>query len=174
APSAPAASTPPPGPRPAAVLPATATPAPPPPGAVNGGTFTQASLGDALTMQPLLAADAVSIDRISLMYEGLRARDPETLEFRPALAESWTLAPDNLGVTYTLREGLTWSDGRPLTAEDFKFTWDALTDPATSFPARGLLTSIAGLETPDARTLVFRFRQLSATAFLVTDLVPPI
>src|SRR5262249_11781653 len=55
-----------------------------------------------------------------------------------------------------------------------KFTWDTLTDPNTKFAARSLLTPIAGVEAPDARTLTFRFRQVSATAFLVTDLVPPI
>jgi peptide/nickel transport system substrate-binding protein len=149
-------------------------PEPTPAAERRGGTFTEPSVGDAVTMQPLVAADAVSIDRISLMFESLRTRDPQTLEFRPGLAAAWEFAPDSQSVTYTLRENLAWSDGHPLTADDIRFTWDALLDPDVRFPARGLLAGIAGVEAPDSRRITFHFRQVGATAFLWTDIIPPL
>lgn len=57
----------------------------------------------------------------TLQYEGLTSRD-EDFEIIPALAESWEASDDGLTYTYTLREGLLWSDGEPLTADDIAWT----------------------------------------------------
>ncbi|HET8740654.1 MAG TPA: ABC transporter substrate-binding protein [Acidimicrobiia bacterium] len=54
-------------------------------------------------------------------YEGLTTRD-ENLEIAPGLAESWDGSDDGLTYTYTLRDGLTWSDGEPITADDVVWT----------------------------------------------------
>ncbi len=53
------------------------------------------------------------------MFEGLTRNDPVTLEAEPGQAKSWEVTPDGLTYTFHLREGLTWSDGVPLTANDF-------------------------------------------------------
>src|SRR4051812_47591266 len=48
----------------------------------------------------------------------------------PELATSWSWAPDNKSLTFKLREGVTWHDGKPFTAKDVKCTWDLIQDKA--------------------------------------------
>lgn len=89
----------------------------------------------------------------------------------PGQAESYTLETDYAGCatcTFTLREGIQWSDGEPVEAEDFVAAWRRLADPANDLPDRYLMAIVAGydqvLETgdpsllevsaPDARTFV--------------------
>lgn len=56
-------------------------------------------------------------------YEGLTRENGMTGEVEPALAESWTISEDKKRVVFTLRQGLKWSDGHPLTADDVIFTY---------------------------------------------------
>lgn len=56
-------------------------------------------------------------------YEGLTREDGITGKVEPALAESWTISEDKQHVVFTLRDGLKWSDGQPLTADDVVFTY---------------------------------------------------
>lgn len=49
----------------------------------------------------------------------------------PGASEGWTISDDGLTYTFTLREGLKWSDGKPLTAEDFIYSWTRVLTPAT-------------------------------------------
>lgn len=56
-------------------------------------------------------------------YEGLTRENGVTGEIEPALAESWEISPDKKRVVFTLRQGLQWSDGHPLTADDVVFTY---------------------------------------------------
>ncbi|MEX0938156.1 MAG: peptide ABC transporter substrate-binding protein [Pirellulales bacterium] len=60
---------------------------------------------------------------INCLFEGLYRFHPETLEPMPALAERHTVSDDLKTYTFYLRPGLTWSDGSPLTAEDFRWSW---------------------------------------------------
>ncbi|MEO1377663.1 MAG: ABC transporter substrate-binding protein [Cyanobacteria bacterium J06635_10] len=57
------------------------------------------------------------------IYQGLVKENGITGELEPALAESWTISEDRLGITFTLRDGLKWSDGKPLTVDDVMFTY---------------------------------------------------
>lgn len=59
-----------------------------------------------------------------LTYEGLTTENPLTGETEPALAESWVISPDGKKITFTLRQGLRWSDGQPLTVDDVVFTYN--------------------------------------------------
>ncbi|AGA69537.1 ABC-type oligopeptide transport system, periplasmic component [Desulfitobacterium dichloroeliminans LMG P-21439] len=52
----------------------------------------------------------------------------------PGAAEKWETSPDGLTWTFHLREGLKWSDGSPLTAKDFVYSWKRVADPATAAP----------------------------------------
>ena len=47
----------------------------------------------------------------------------------PAMAESYTVSEDGTVYTFTLREGLKWSDGSPLTAKDFEYSWKRVLNP---------------------------------------------
>ena len=64
------------------------------------------------------------------LYEGLVIIDKDG-KVAPGQAESWTASPDGLIYTFKLRAGLKWSDGTPLTAEDFVYSWQRAVDPAT-------------------------------------------
>ncbi|NEP13335.1 MAG: ABC transporter substrate-binding protein [Symploca sp. SIO2C1] len=59
----------------------------------------------------------------SFIYEGLVTENGLTGSLEPALAESWEISSDRQRITFTLREGLKWSDGQPLTADDVVFTY---------------------------------------------------
>ena len=63
---------------------------------------------------------------------GLTTEDPQAHPI-PGMAERWTTSPDGLTWTFFLREAL-WSDGVPVTAEDFVFAWRRMLDPATAAP----------------------------------------
>ena len=58
-----------------------------------------------------------------LMYVGLIRENALTGELEPELAEKWEISPDKKKITFTVREGLKWSDGQPLTVDDVVFTY---------------------------------------------------
>src|SRR5690606_11072561 len=58
----------------------------------------------------------------NLQYSTLTDKAADDFETIPGLAESWETSDDGMTYTYTLREGLLWSDGEPLTAEDVVYT----------------------------------------------------
>jgi oligopeptide transport system substrate-binding protein len=60
---------------------------------------------------------------IAALAEGLVAKDPQTLEPVPAVAERWEISRDGKTYTFHLRENARWSNGDPLTAEDFVWSW---------------------------------------------------
>jgi len=89
----------------------------------------------------------------------------------PGAAESWTISDDGLTYTFTLRPDLKWSDGSPLTAEDFRWSVERVVTPATAsrfasffFPLENARQILAGeldpaeigVEIIDERTLVYR------------------
>ncbi|WP_412545424.1 peptide ABC transporter substrate-binding protein [Maricaulis sp. MIT060901] len=70
------------------------------------------------------------------VHAGLTEYGPDG-QLAPGLAERWEVTPDGLAWTFILREGLAWSDGRPLTAHDVAWSARRLVDPAQSFAALG-------------------------------------
>jgi len=65
------------------------------------------------------------------LFEGLTTRDASG-KIIPGMAESWDITPDGLTYTFHLRPGTKWSDGRPLTANDFVISWERTLNPATA------------------------------------------
>ncbi|MEP7053379.1 MAG: ABC transporter substrate-binding protein, partial [Pseudomonadota bacterium] len=63
------------------------------------------------------------------IFEGLTRRDAKSLEPVPGAAESWDVTPDGKTYTFHLRQNGQWSDGHPLTAQDFTYSWRRLQDP---------------------------------------------
>lgn len=80
----------------------------------------------------------------NLQYGTLTERAAADFSIQPGLAESWEVSPDGLTYTYTLRAGLTWSDGEPLTADDVVFTINTSRDQewANHFSATGSLDAV--------------------------------
>lgn len=167
------------------------TPTPP----VTGERLIRASLSsEPASLDPALATDTGTATVLTNLFEGL-TRDAGYGPF-PALAERWEI--DAAGTTYTfhLREGLRWSNGDPLTAEDFVYAWTRVLDPKIASPYAFQLSYIKGglafsesdphnpaayeaakaalgLKAPDARTLVVTleaptpyFAALTSTATL--------
>jgi oligopeptide transport system substrate-binding protein len=103
------------------------------------------------------------------LFEGLTAIDERTSQAIPAAAQSWECSKDGLTWTFHLREGLLWSNGDRLTADDFVQSWTRILSPAFAaeyayllYPIRGaeafnqgIDSSSAGLgiSAPDPRTL---------------------
>ncbi|MCC6314376.1 MAG: hypothetical protein IT337_10225, partial [Thermomicrobiales bacterium] len=77
----------------------------------------------------------------------------ETLGLIPDLAESWEVTPDGLGYTFTLREGLTFHNGDPLTSADVRYTYERTTNPDFASPHANKLALVDSFETPDERTV---------------------
>jgi peptide/nickel transport system substrate-binding protein len=93
-----------------------------------GGTFVEGIVGRPVSLNPLLA-DPYPVDRelVNLIFDGLVRRD-ENGQIAPALAEEWSISDDGLSLTFTLRDGLTWHDGQPVTSSDVAFTYGLLQD----------------------------------------------
>ena len=70
----------------------------------------------------------------------------------PGMATRWTTSPDGLTWTFYLREAL-WSDGVPVTAEDFVFAWQRLLDPRTAAPYAYFLYLVKNAEAINAGKL---------------------
>jgi oligopeptide transport system substrate-binding protein len=82
------------------------------------------------TLDPGLA-EALNDSNIQRdLFEGLVLLDKNS-KVVPALAESWTMSPDGLVYTFKLRADAKWSNGDPVTAEDFAWTWRRSVNPAT-------------------------------------------
>ncbi len=65
----------------------------------------------------------------SSLFEGLVTLDPDTLEPAPAVAESWDVSEDGLVYTFRLRGDAAWSNGDPVTAHDFVYSWRRILSP---------------------------------------------
>jgi len=66
---------------------------------------------------------------ITALLEGLVTEDPRTLEPMPGMAESWTISEDHKRYVFKMREDAKWSNGDPVTAHDFVYTWKRLISP---------------------------------------------
>jgi peptide/nickel transport system substrate-binding protein len=88
------------------------------------------------------------------ILEGLVTYDAE-LNPRPHLATSWTIAPDGRSITFVLRPGVRWQDGRDFTSADVAFSFLNL---LKKYHPRGRSTfaSLDAVETPDATTAILR------------------
>src|SRR5437868_7830565 len=94
----------------------------------------------------------------SLLYDGLMARNPD-LSLKPALAAAPPVTSDDgRTVTFTLRDGVKFHDGRPLTAKDVVYTYETLLAEKTNSPVRSDYSAIAKVSAPDAKTVVFSLK----------------
>ncbi len=88
----------------------------------NGGTLVDAQVSEPRTFNPVIVTDVSTGRVLGPIFEGLVEANYITGEIEPALAESWTLSTDKRAWTFTLRQGVRWSDGRPLVMDDVLFS----------------------------------------------------
>ncbi|MEK7681400.1 MAG: peptide ABC transporter substrate-binding protein, partial [Chloroflexota bacterium] len=79
---------------------------------------------------PALASDTTSSGIILEVFSGLVSFTPD-LQLVPYLAERWEVSPDAKTYTFFLRKNAKFHDGKPVTARDFKYSWDRIANPAT-------------------------------------------
>ncbi len=80
------------------------------------------------------------------LFEGLTTVHPKTLEVEPGVARSWDISEDGLRYTFHLDPAARWSNGDPLTAEDFLFSYERMLTPAMGAPYAYMLYCIRGAE----------------------------
>lgn len=73
--------------------------------------------------------NSFTVEVFGAMYENLLSMHPISLEYEPGLASSWIISDDKKTFTFTLDKKARWSDGRPITAHDVKWTFDTILDP---------------------------------------------
>lgn len=99
----------------------------------HGGTYTEGIVGYARFINPLLGYTDADKDMIGLVYSGLLKATPEG-RLIADLAKSWEVSDDGLTYTFILKDGLTFQDGKPLTADDIEFTITKAQDPLIKSP----------------------------------------
>jgi peptide/nickel transport system substrate-binding protein len=126
----------------------------------SGGRLVLSLRSEPKTLNPLTAADATSREVIGAMQSDLIHINRATQLTEPALAKSWKISPDGLQYTLTLRQGLRFSDGHPLDADDVLFTFRVYLDENVHATQRDLLI-VGGkpiiVRKLDSQTLVFQF-----------------
>jgi len=125
--------------------------------ATRGGTLTSSLRSEPKTFNRIVDRN-VPVELYSIMTGSKLVRfNRATQEVEPALAEKWSVSPDNLTYTLNLREGVTWSDGTPFTSADVLFSFQAIYDPrvesllASSLKINGKPLVVTA---PDPRTVV--------------------
>ncbi len=123
---------------------------------------------DLAGLDPHLATQASDYSVLSALFEGLVAEDPVDLHPVPGVAERWELSPDGLTYTFHLRANARWSNGEPVTAQDFIGSWRRMLTGSFGADYANTLYVIqgaeafnkglagfeqVGLSAPDARTL---------------------
>lgn len=109
---------------------------------------------------PLVTVDAYGSAIQGRVLETLAVRDPDTLKWLPLLAERWSISDDGLTIRFTLRRGLTFSDGHPLTSADVLFTWKLINDPKLDAPrVRLYYDKVREVTAEGEREVTFHFKE---------------
>ena len=118
-----------------------------PAGAARAAGTGEVSLlfGVPSTLDPALQSDIGSAAYSAQLYESLTAFDP-SLTLRPALARSWDISDDGRRIAFHLRDGLEFSDGSPLDAEDVVGSWLRIIDPRHPSQLSSLFLDVKGAQ----------------------------
>ncbi len=116
--------------------------------ATRGGKMIYARYADSLFLDPVLNDANTDIWVLTNLYDTLLAPTKDGLGVQPGLATKWDTAADGKALTLTLRPGVKFADGSPLTAGDVKWSLDRARDPKAGAWS-GSLASIAGIEASD-------------------------
>lgn len=82
--------------------------------------------GEPTTLNPLSAADGYTSSVHSYIFESLLDRDVDTYDWKPSLATEWSISSDKKIFDFKIRQGVRWHDGKELTAEDVKYSYDVI------------------------------------------------
>lgn len=98
-------------------------------------------------LDPQRATDMTSFEILNAVFEGLVRIDKDgKVEKGSGLAKDWTISPDKLTYTFHLKDNIKWSDGNPITAQDFEYSWKRALDPKTASEYAYILYPIKNAE----------------------------
>ena len=130
-----------------------------------GDMIITGSIGEPSNLIPILASDSSSHEIASYVYNGLVKYDRD-LKIVGDLAESWVISKDNLSITFKLRKGVKWHDGKPFTAHDVMFTYKVTIDPKTPTPYSGDFKLVKKAEVLDDYTFRVTYDKPFAPALI--------
>ena len=123
-----------------------------------GDLLIQGSIGDASNLIPMLASDSASHDISGLIFNGLLKYD-KNLTLKGDLAESWDVSPDGLTITFKLRRGVKWQDGKDFTAHDVMFGFQTIISPNTRTAYSGDYREVKEARVIDDHTFQVSYRR---------------
>ncbi len=136
----------------------------------NGGAFTRSLPADPVTLNPVVANDMLSFLVYKWIFDPLLDVDQD---MKPVgvLAERWEISPDNKVTTFHLRKGVKWQDGKPFTADDVLFTYEACVDPTVdAINKRSSFEKVAKVEKMDDLTVKVTWKEPFAPGLLSWNL----
>jgi len=116
------------------------------------------------TLNPYISQMLESLNVSNLFLNGLTVTTDE-MEVRPVLAEevpsvaNGGISAGGKKITFKLRQGLKWSDGKPFTAADVAFTQEFMVNPKANVSNRAGYDKVVKVETPDEYTVVFHLKE---------------
>jgi peptide/nickel transport system substrate-binding protein len=142
----------------------------------RGGTLVAAFSADPAGFDPVRGPSGMSHVVIEQVYSTLMALDPDAKPY-PELAERYEVSPDGLTYTFSLRQGVTFHNGDPLTAEDVKFTFDRLRAKDSGYSYGSQVETIESIDALDPHTVRFKLTKptgpfLVYMAFPGSSIVP--
>ncbi len=135
-----------------------------------GGTLVVASSSDPGPLNPGITTSVPTHVVTGPTFNGLVGID-QNLKPAPDLATSWDTSADGKTVTFHLATGVAWHDGMAFSSADVKFTFEKVLLLYSSRTKSALGPVLAGIDTPDANTVVFRFKTPYAAFFALIDKV---
>lgn len=145
----------------------------------TGDDANQTSTGDGFTLNINVGGEPDTIDPAlnstvdggilcHHAFEGLMMQDKDGVTMIPGQAEKVEISDDQLVYTFTLRDGLKWSDGSDLTANDFVYSWNRAIAPETAADYSYMFEAIEGyadgklnVEAPDDKTIVVKLQSVT-------------
>ena len=112
-----------------------------------GGTMTVAYSSDPNTFDPAVCYDATCWNNMRMLFDRLYDYVGDTMELAPQAAEGDPeISPDGLTYTIKIRSGMTFSNGDPVRAQDFAYSFSRILDPATKSPVQSFWQGVEGAE----------------------------
>jgi oligopeptide transport system substrate-binding protein len=137
-------------------------------GGAGSSTFSLNLTAEIPELDSVLTSDTVSFDVLTNVMEGLYRLDPDNKPV-PAAAEGVEISNGDLTYTFTIRDGVQWSNGDPLTSHDFKYAWLRVLNPETAATYAYIISTFVkgaeeynldkagpeavAIETPDDKTI---------------------
>jgi peptide/nickel transport system substrate-binding protein len=130
-----------------------------------GDILVRGDIGDASNLIPLLASDTASHNICGMIYNGLVKYDKD-MNVVGDLAESWNISQNGLVITFHLRKGIKWHDGRPFTSADVLYTYQVTVDPKTPTAYAGDFLKVKKAEALDDYTFRVIYEKPFAPALI--------